>query len=100
MEAAGDIGAGDEGQQGVVVTQLPEPEGLPDIGVEIHDSIITVERHHHSRAGVITVERASSPLSGVGHAGTAGHARRVLIRGGLTAVPALRGYSTAPAPAE
>ena len=37
MEAAGDIGAGDDVQQGIVITQCPDPESFAEVTVEIDD---------------------------------------------------------------
>ena len=36
VEAAGEIGAGDVGDQALVVAELPRPEALAKIGVEVH----------------------------------------------------------------
>jgi hypothetical protein len=35
MKAAGDVGAGDDVQQGLVIGHAPEPEALAEIGVEV-----------------------------------------------------------------
>src|SRR4029453_5914181 len=37
MEAAGDIGAGDDVQQRLVITQLPDAESLAEIAIEVDD---------------------------------------------------------------
>ena len=36
MEAAGDVGAGDDLEHRVVVPEHPRAEGLADVGVEVH----------------------------------------------------------------
>jgi hypothetical protein len=38
MEAAGDVGAGDDVKQGVVITKGPDPEPLAEVAVEVYDA--------------------------------------------------------------
>ena len=54
VEAARQIGAGDDVEHGVVVTEFPDPVSLGEVGVEIHGRHRISHRMSLSRCGVVS----------------------------------------------